>query len=82
MLSLGLKLISTVCFCLLVWACYTCMPKNGFLLCCGLLVSMCASFTYANVLLLTKKSLLGWLYVPSFLVCYMYAKVLLSKPLR
>jgi len=60
---------------------YACMRKNDLLLCSGFLVSMFSSFTYANGILLTERSLLGGFSVPSFILWYIYSKVLLNKPL-
>jgi len=60
---------------------YACMRKNGLLLCSGFLVSMFSSFTDGNGILLTERSLRGGFSVPSFILWYIYSK-LLNKPLR
>jgi len=49
---------------------YAYMQKNGLLLCFGFLVSMFSSFTYANGILLTERSLRGGFSVPSFILWY------------
>jgi len=72
-----------MCFsCWFLYMFFIYFKKNHFLMCFWLLVSMCASFMYGNVFLLTKKSLFGVFYVRSFHVSYIYVKVQLSQPFR